>query len=485
MYLVTVDRMETVQRDLMITLPIDTDRKDTLLTTGLLCSSHTLYLRLGPEIWRKIFSFLVPEHLRIPRYTRGWMGKQWKQLDDFIKLTAVFRIVQDDLYQTLCAECTFSVADGVRQKNTMTVVPALERAAEFFGKIGLQHFRHVKRIQFMITGNTTGAISSSEAKQMLDALETLLSHCSPSMKLKDAQLRCHTLPVEYYHLNKGTRITIPGYVLDGPKPQMSFIGPRSKNLRAFERGIVSLERLNATLMQRYDRGPQINIMKAIPPELRLEVYDMLMVHAPTEYVIRGNNRPWERTNFFPALLAVNMETRHEFSRLLYSRCQFRFITQFSTKSLKFINKIGSANAAHIRDITITFDIYDDEPVPTIRPLLLMLPNFATLKLNASKFVLQSVTVENVRPWCRWYHVFSIPETGRNKLEVCATTSWTRLTESRFHRSMKMQLDVLRRAFQASIDGKELTISAQGILATYWPAGTSATEKHPKAKKIRR
>ena len=52
---------------------------------------------------------------------------------------------------------------------------------------------------------------------MLDALETLLQHCSPSMKLKDAQLRCHELPVEYDYLETGAKVTISGYVLDGPK----------------------------------------------------------------------------------------------------------------------------------------------------------------------------------------------------------------------------------------------------------------------------
>ena len=91
------------------------------------------------------------------------MGKKWEQLIDFLKLRAVFRYAQDDLYHTLCTECTFSVADGVRQKNTMTVVLASERAAKFFGNIGRKPFRYVKSIQFIITGNTTGTIRSLEA----------------------------------------------------------------------------------------------------------------------------------------------------------------------------------------------------------------------------------------------------------------------------------------------------------------------------------
>ena len=48
---------------------------------------------------------------------------------------------------------------------------------------------------------------------------------------------------------------------------------------------MSLERLNTTLMHRHKNGRPVTVMKALPLELRLEVYDMLMIHAPTECVV--------------------------------------------------------------------------------------------------------------------------------------------------------------------------------------------------------
>ncbi|MCJ1385625.1 hypothetical protein MMC17_008748 [Xylographa soralifera] len=483
--------METVRSDLMLTLPLDKNSGDTLLTTGLLSSSQILYSRLTPKLWKKIFSFLVPEHLRIPQYTRGWMGKEWEQLVDFLKLRAVFRYAQDELYQTLCAECTFSVADSVRKKNTMTVVPAIERAAKFFGNIGLKHFRHVKSIQFIITGNKTGIIKRSEANRMLDALETLLQHCSPSMKLKDAQLRCHELPVQYYYLDTGTKITISGYVLDGPKPDMSFIGPRTKNLKAFGRGHVPSERLNTTLMHRYESGRPVNFMKALPPELRLEIYGMLIVHAPTEYAIKGGGPIWKGDGYdFTAFLAVNAEMRQEFSKLLYSKCQFSFDAQLFFTSLSFVDKIGSANAANICDVVITFEISFDDPVCTIKDLLSKIPNYGILHLDASKFGLYSTAIER-KPWSfpgrsrlRRVLVFRVPEIGRNKLEFRVITSWLWLPMVFRWESGRMKPDVLLQALQASIDGKEFFINSQGLLTTWWPAGTPTPEKCPKVKKIR-
>ncbi|MCJ1389095.1 hypothetical protein MMC18_001949 [Xylographa bjoerkii] len=484
--------METVRRDFMLTLPVDTNPEGTLLSTGLHNSSQLLYSRLAPETWRKIFSFLVPEHLRIPRYNRGWMGKEWKRLDDFLKLTAVFRYAQDDLYQTLCSECTFSVADGVRQKNTMTVVPAIERAAEFFGNIGLKHFRHVKSIQFIITGDKTGTIKLLEAKRMLDALEILLHHCSPSMKLKDAQLRCHASPVEYYYLDTGNRMDVPGFAFDGPKPHLSFIGPRNKNLKAFGRGLVSLEMLNETLMHRHDKGRSINFMHILPPELRLEVYDILMVDAPTEYAVKKRGPPKnDNSNDVAALLAVNAEMRHDLSRLLYSKCQFRFNTRWSITSLEFMDKIGLANAAYVRDVIITFVIRDGRRVPTIKALLSKLPNFSTLNLNARNFRFRSITIQRVRPsfpgqvTFQRECVYSIPETGGNNLEFRAVYLWTWPIGGPFWQSGQMQLKVVPQAFQASIDGMDFTVGPGGLLLTCWPAGIPTTEKDTKAKKIRK
>ncbi|MCJ1421851.1 hypothetical protein MMC32_008218 [Xylographa parallela] len=485
--------METVQKDLMLTLPLPIDKISggTLLTTGPLSGSRILYSRLTPELWKKIFSFLVPEHLRIPRYTRGWMGKQWEQLIDFLKLRAVFRYAQDTLYQTLCAECTFSVADGVRLKNTMTVVPAIERALKFFGNIGLNHVRHVKKIQFIITGNTTGTIKFSEAKRMLDALETLLQHCSPSMKLKDAQLRCHKTPVEYYCLDGGTKITIPGYGLDGPKPDMSFIGPRNKNLKAFGRGHVSLEMLNTTLMLRHKKGHPVEIMEVLPPEVRLEVYNMLVVHAPTKYETNRRSPMWKGDNYdFTAILAVNTEMRHELSKLLYGKCHFRFDAQFFFTSLDFVNKIGSANAANIYDVSITFEFHVDNPVCTIRSLLSKLPNYSTLFLDVSEFRCSSANVERASwsypresSWKRVL-VFRVPKTGRNKLEFRLVFPYEGLPRLISPQVEPFCADVVRHALQASIDGKEFVIDTQGYLTTWWPAGTPTTEKCIKVKKIK-
>ncbi|MCJ1431445.1 hypothetical protein MMC27_000798 [Xylographa pallens] len=486
--------METVQKDFMLTLPLPIAQKSrgTLLTTGPHSSSWILYSRLTREIWRKIFSFLVPEHLRIPRYTRGWMGKQWEQLISFLELRAVFRYARDDLYRTLCAECTFSVADGVRQKNTMTVVPAIERAAKFFGNIGLKYFHHVKSIQFIITGNRTGTIKLSEAKRMLDALETLLQHCSPSMKLKDAQLKCHELPVEYYCLDEGSKIIIAGYILDGPKPHMSFIGPRNKNLKAFGRGHVSLERLNTTLMLRHEAGHPVDIMKVLPPEVRLEVYNMLVVHAPTKYETNGRHAIWKGDNYhLTALLAVNAEMRHELSKLLYSKCHFNFDAQFYFTNLDFVNKVGSANAANICDVSITFEIHVNNPVCTIKALLSKLPNYGTLLLDTSNFRFSSAGVERASwsypgesSWKRVY-VFRVPETGRNKLEFRVILSFEWLPRLFAMLFGHLRSNVLLQALQASIDGKEFVIDTQGHLTTWWPAGTATTEKGIKAKKIRR
>ncbi|MCJ1291423.1 hypothetical protein MMC34_002966 [Xylographa carneopallida] len=359
--------MENGQNDLMLTLPVDKNHRDSLLTTTPLGSSQSLYSCLMPDIWRKIFSFLIPEHLRIPCYTRGWMGKQWKLLIDFLKLRAVFPYAQDDLYQTLCAECTFSVSDSVRQMSRMKVVPSVERAAKFFCNIGLKHFRHVKSIQFIITGTKTGAIRSSEARRMLDALETLLQYCSSSMKLKDAQLRCHTMPLEYYYEDQRNKISIPGYVLDGPKPDMSFIGPRNKNLKAFWRGFVSLERLNTTLMRCREEGDPVNFMEVLPPELRLKVYNMLLVLPLGCMVIMMRNLTWKGEGYdLTPLLAVKSEMRLEISKLLYRKCRFYFDARFWCQNLVFMDNVGFANAENICNVTIELEIEPGTPVFNIK-----------------------------------------------------------------------------------------------------------------------
>ncbi|MCJ1282516.1 hypothetical protein MMC26_001839 [Xylographa opegraphella] len=480
--------MEIIQKNLMLALPVPLDENHVDTVLG---SSQALYSRLTPEIWKKIFSFLVPEHLRIPRYTRGWMGEQWKQLIKFLGLRAVFGYVQDDLYQTLCAECTFSVADGVRHKNAMTVVPAIERAIKFFGHIGLKHFRHVKSIQFIITGTTTGNIRKSEVKRMLDALETLLQYCSPSMKLKDAQLRCHEFPVEYYCLDGGTRTRISGYVVDGPKPHMTFIGSRNKNLKAFGRGPVSSDRVNTALMHRHEDGHPIDFMKTLPPELRRKIYNMLLADVPQSYDVTRKTAIWKRNGYdFTSLLAVNAEMRHEVLRSLYSKYWFCFDAQLFFTSLDFMDMVGSANAANICHVIITFEIYPDNAICTIKPLLSRLPNYSTLCLDASYFNCYTVIPQRAswsyagQPELQGLYLLRAPNTGKILLDIRVVIAWTLLRIFYSPHSYDPRLPVVRQALQASIDGKECAVNAEGILSTWWPAETQPTEKSSKAKRIK-
>ena len=95
--------------------------------------------------------------------------------------------------------------------------------------------------------------------------------------------------------------------------------------------------------------------------------------------------PNEKSCDFMPLLAVNAEMRHELSRLLYSKCQFRFDAQLFNANLNFMDKVGSANAANICDVSITLIIHFDNPVCTIKYLLSKVPNYSTLYLDASKF----------------------------------------------------------------------------------------------------
>ena len=82
-------------------------------------------------------------------------------------------------------------------------------------------------------------------------------------------------------------------------------------------------------------------------------------------------------------------------------------------------------------------------------------------------------------------MYRVPGTGRIKLEFRVITVVVWLPRVFILYSVQVQPNVLPQALQASIDGKEFMISADGFLTSSWPAGTPTTEKDNKAKKIRR
>ena len=425
------------------------------------------------------------------------MAKEWRRADDFLKLILVFPFAKDNLYQTFCSECSFSIAGYVRSHKTVTVVPAIERAVKFFSGLGLKHFRYVKSLQFIIIGNETGKIETHEAESMLDALEILLHHRSPSMKLKDLRLGCQVAPIDYYLYGTPTKKrSVRGYVLEGLNPRINFLRPRDKSLKALWRGALSLRELNRVLLSRSDTDRPIDFMTRLPPELRLRIYDNLMEDAPTTYHVGGLSPVFtcENRRDLITLLTINAEMKHELSKLLYSSCQFRFDTCISGTNLGFIDRIGSANAMHIRNIIIKFDVHQIVTIQPIKTLLSKLPNFGTLNLDASTFDLHSAVIDcgprRMPLSFLTYHsyqrasVFNVPETNSTKIEFHAITSWITPLTIPFHQPELVKPDVLREAFQASIDGKVVNINHHGIMKAYWPGGTPITEKGNKAKKTR-
>lgn len=110
---------------------------------------------------------------------------------------------------------------------------------------------------------------------------------------------------------------------------------------------------------------------SLPVEIRLMIYEYLLV-APwplevDEWVSSDfQNRTWGLVD--PAILRTNRQIFHESINILYSKNEFRvMLARFSEKVGKFLEKIGSNNAAQVRKMGIYYPGGVLQPLPTDFP----------------------------------------------------------------------------------------------------------------------